>query len=228
MLEKGTAMRAGSERSVQSSSGDRQAAGSTRDRLVASALTLFASASFDGVSIRDVERHAGAERGLVAYHFGSKQNLWNEAVDTMFEPYLEEMASLSAALRDVTPGERGRALRKAYVRFNARRPEFFRLLVMEGTVRTERTERLEADLRRAADLYREMLDLRDREGVEDLILMFLILGASATPFILPAFREPSLSVLGDDIDATSPEFLEPYAETIARLSMHHDVPIRES
>ncbi|WP_329410598.1 TetR family transcriptional regulator [Nocardia vinacea] len=207
---------------VQGGSDDRQLAGSTRDRLVASALALFATSSFDGVSIRDIERHAGVERGLVAYHFGSKQSLWNEAVDTIFLPYIEEMTALAVALRDVTATERGRALRKAYVRFNARYPQFFRLLVMEGMARTERTKRLEDHLRRASKLYKDMLGLRDLERVEDLAMMFFILGASATPFILPAFAVPSLNVLGDDIDATDPEFLEPYADMIARLSVHRD------
>ncbi|MHA4854768.1 TetR/AcrR family transcriptional regulator [Rhodococcus sp. MSC1_016] len=207
---------------VRSGSDDRQPAGSTRDRLVVSALALFAASSFDGVSIRDIERHAGVERGLVAYHFGSKQSLWNEVVDTIFQPYVEEMTALSFALRDVTATERGRALRKAYVRFNARYPQFFRLLVMEGMVRTERTKRLEDHLRRVTALYKDMLGLSDLERVEDLSMMFFILGASATPFILPAFAVPSLNVLGDDIKATDPEFLEPYADMIARVSVRHE------
>ncbi|MEV8539640.1 TetR family transcriptional regulator [Streptomyces sp. NPDC051572] len=204
-------------------------ANSTRGRLVAAALAAFCAASFDGVSVRNIERQAGVERGLVAYHFGSKQKLWNEAVDSVFNPYFEEMTSLSDALRDVSPGERGRALTMAYVRFNARHPELFKLLVLEGLTRTERTERLESHLRRARVLFHGMIGLRETNDIDELIQMYLVLGAAGTPFALSAYREPALG--GSAPGAMSvhdPAFVERFARAVAAIAVprvhHRDEP----
>ncbi|MGW1785657.1 TetR/AcrR family transcriptional regulator [Streptomyces sp. NPDC002143] len=200
-------------------------ANSTRGRLIAAALTAFCAASFDGVSVRNIERQAGVERGLVAYHFGSKQSLWNEAVDSVFNPYFEEMTSLSEALRDVSPGERGRALTMAYVRFNARHPELFKLLVLEGLTRTERTERLENHLRRARVLFHGMIGLRETNDIDELIRMYLVLGAAGTPFALSAYREPALSGSAhDDVPVHDPAFVERFARAVAAIAIpraHH-------
>jgi TetR/AcrR family transcriptional regulator len=189
----------------------------TRDRILESALTLFAGTSFDGVSIRDIERHAGVERGLLAYHFGSKQALWRDVVDAVFDPFVEELSAASQALQDVSARERARALRKAYVRFNARRPEFFRLLVLEGMVRTERTEHLEEKLRQGTSLSMEMRG-ETTADLSDVIMRFLLIAASAAPFVFPAFRELSVDARELGGGATSTDvLLEPYAEAIANL-----------
>jgi TetR/AcrR family transcriptional regulator len=196
---------------------------STRQRLLDSALELFSGTSFTGVSIRDIERHAEVERGLLAYHFGSKDALWRAVVDSIYDPFVVEMGALARALRDVSPRERAKALRKSFVRFNARHPEFFRLLVLEGLVRTERTVHLESKIRHGSSLYYDMLGLHAQEELRDVILRFVLLGASAAPFIFPAFQEPLLDALGSDgRRASAAEFLEPYAEAVADLTVHLD------
>lgn len=54
---------------------------STRDRLLASAIELFALYGPASVSIRDVARHAGLNHGLLHRHFGSKEALITEAIE---------------------------------------------------------------------------------------------------------------------------------------------------
>ena len=192
----------------------------TRQRLLDSASALFSAASFNGVSIRDIERHAGVERGLLSYHFGGKQTLWLNVVDSIYDPFLRELSNLASMLRDVPTRERARALRKAYVRFNAHHPEFFRLLVLEGLERTERTEHLEGKLRAGTELYAAMLGSHEPESINDVMLRHLLIAASAAPFVLPAFREPVLEALGmGDDPAATPEFLEPYADLVADLGL---------
>lgn len=49
---------------------------STRDRLVAAAEALFASRGIDAVSLREINRHAGAKNAVaVQYHFGDRQGV---------------------------------------------------------------------------------------------------------------------------------------------------------
>ena len=47
----------------------------TRERLLDAATELFAALGFDGVSARTIETHAGVQRGLIAYHFDTKEAL---------------------------------------------------------------------------------------------------------------------------------------------------------
>jgi AcrR family transcriptional regulator len=48
----------------------------TRDRLIASASTLFASNGYRGASVRDICNQARCNPGAVSYHFGGKRQLY--------------------------------------------------------------------------------------------------------------------------------------------------------
>ena len=53
-----------------------------RDRLIAVAGPAFARRGFEGVSIRDICRDAGASVAAVNYHFGDKQSLYAACLET--------------------------------------------------------------------------------------------------------------------------------------------------
>ena len=129
---------------------------STGERLLSAALNAFATTGFEGTSMRQIERMAGVERGLAGYHFGSKQELWNRAVDALFNRYTDELESLRIALRDVPQHEATSAMLMAYARFTASNPEFFRILIIEGHVKSERSERLAHHLRRALVVFSDL------------------------------------------------------------------------
>lgn len=52
----------------------------TRDKLIDTAAAMFADRGYDGVSIREITRVAGANLGAVTYHFGGKEGLFSEVV----------------------------------------------------------------------------------------------------------------------------------------------------
>lgn len=54
----------------------------SRDRIIASAITLFSSRGFDNVTLDAVMAHAGMTRGAFYNHFNSKQDLYAEAMNT--------------------------------------------------------------------------------------------------------------------------------------------------
>lgn len=192
-----------------------RSAARTRDRLIGAALDAFATSGFDGVSARHIERMAGVERGLIAYHFSSKQQLWDEAVDSIFELYYDELMTLREALRDVSRRERARAFLMAYTRFNAKHPELFRILVMEGHVKSERSERLAQQLRRGVHLFREFTELTGPIQTDDAILIYLIMGAAGTAFATSAYRENAFGIPLD-----GPEFVERFARTVAAFGLN--------
>jgi len=55
-----------------------------RNRLIASALKLFAERSFHGVSVREICEHAQVNASLISFHFGGKDSL----LETIFQEEL--------------------------------------------------------------------------------------------------------------------------------------------
>src|SRR4051795_9429196 len=59
----------------------------TRQAILDAALDLFAERGFDGASTRLIAERAGVAQPLLNYHFAGKQELWQSAVDDLFERF---------------------------------------------------------------------------------------------------------------------------------------------
>src|SRR5947209_19467645 len=73
--------------------------GSTRDRLLAAGIRLFAERGFTGTTVGDIEAAAGLQprRGAMYHHFPTKQALLEAAVEThlaVIEAGLQHMDEL--------------------------------------------------------------------------------------------------------------------------------------
>ena len=87
-------------------------AAATRDAILQSAIGAFARAGYDGVGVREIAGDAGVTAMMVNRYFGSKEQLFAEAVETAFAPSVvvpDDSASLAhdAAVNVVaaaTPG----------------------------------------------------------------------------------------------------------------------------
>jgi AcrR family transcriptional regulator len=66
----------------------------TRKSLLNAAATLFAARGFDGVSVAEVARQAGANKALISYHFGGKLQLYRTIVREMFAELLSRLEPL--------------------------------------------------------------------------------------------------------------------------------------
>jgi AcrR family transcriptional regulator len=106
----------------------------TREKLLAAAIRCFTTIGYDAASTRVIEADAGVKRGLIAYHFKTKDVLWKAAVHWLFTRTGAEflLAERNAADVDADIGARLRYFIRALVRFSARHPEVNRLMVKEG------------------------------------------------------------------------------------------------
>jgi TetR/AcrR family transcriptional regulator len=174
--------------------------GPTAQQLVQVAIQAFASHGYDGVSLRDVERRAQLNRGLVAYHFGSKEQLWKICVDWLMDRFHAEMTSYRDVLWMVSPAERERLLLKIYTRFVAKNPEFFRILVAEGSSCSPRSELLATRLRATLDFFDEVADRKDdfRRPEDAAMSYYLFVGAASVLFAVPAQCKYLFGVEPDD------------------------------
>lgn len=60
-----------------------------RTRLLQAATDAFAEQGYEGTSLRTIADSADVSFQLIAYYFGSKEELWVATVDYLFERYLE-------------------------------------------------------------------------------------------------------------------------------------------
>jgi TetR/AcrR family transcriptional regulator len=188
--------------------------GDTRSRLVAAAVDAFSASGYEGVSVREVERQAGVNRGLVAYHFGSKEKLWQEAVNWLMARFHDEFVPYQDTFREVSAAERERVLLIVFTRFCAKHPQYFRLLIIEGDVDSERTAWLVEEHLRPAIAFFNRVAGREMgvSSAVDLISHFAFMGVAATIFAMPSF-----SRLMFGLEPADPRFQDMFVHVAARV-----------
>jgi TetR/AcrR family transcriptional regulator len=188
-------------------------AADTRQRLVLSAVDLFSSSGFERTSVREVERHAHANRGLVAYHFGDKEALWRAAVEHLMSRFHDELVRHREYLLNVSAAERSKVLLRIYVAFQAACPQYMRFLVAHGDDTSERMQWLaETYLSRNLAFFRELVDEPVQFTEADAISHFVVTGAASFIFAVPAYCR-----LVFDLDPTDPDFIRRFADVVADM-----------
>ena len=162
----------------------------TRNALLDTAVEVFSVRGFDGISIRQLEELAGVKRGLVAYHFGDKDQLWREVADRMFGALGEDFLSRLETLVDVAPEEAARGVVRAFVRYSAAHPELNRLMMQESVADSWRLSYIvDEKIRPLLDGLYEMMPAAATLlwGDRDPHRYYLFIGAGA--FVFSAERE---------------------------------------
>lgn len=187
---------------------------SARDRILIAAVSAFSRTGYDGSSLRDIERQAGVNRGLAGYHFRSKEELWRASVSWLMDRFHEELERYQDVLRVVSAQERGRVLLRVLVHFAARYPEYFRLLLLEGSDFSDRSEWLAREhIRRHIDFFRRVADAGDLEDpANEAMAYYSLLGAASTVFAVPAQCR-----LLFGFDPSDDAFVEQVADRVAAL-----------
>lgn len=102
----------------------------TRESLVTAAGSLFAARGFDGVTVAEVARQAGANKALISYHFGGKLQLYRTILRETFEELLSRVEPLRS---DARPPDQ--VLREFIALVgdtaNSRRPHLSRMMLRE-------------------------------------------------------------------------------------------------
>ncbi|SDJ82137.1 TetR/AcrR family transcriptional regulator [Nonomuraea jiangxiensis] len=73
-----------------------------RAQIVASAVEVIAEVGFAHASLARIAKHAGISKGVISYHFGSKDELMEEVVGRVYSTIGEHVAEKMAGLRTAT------------------------------------------------------------------------------------------------------------------------------
>jgi TetR/AcrR family transcriptional regulator len=106
----------------------------TRNAILQSALHIFSEHGFQGGSTRDIATHARVHHALIKYHFHTKDALWREAVNFLFQRQAVELKfERPIGNLNTRKGRREYAqeVLRLYVLYCSRHPEHARLMMQE-------------------------------------------------------------------------------------------------
>lgn len=123
----------------------RAAAALPREDILRRAFVAFARDGYDGVSLRTLAAGCGVSDSLISHHFGSKQQLWLEAADSVFGPLFNRLIQLLDALAAAQGNDAVAVLQNnlpASLKMVAADPVAVQFLFREGEAGNERGEYL--------------------------------------------------------------------------------------
>jgi AcrR family transcriptional regulator len=113
-----------------------------RNALLQRAFLAFARQGYEGVSLRQLARECGVSDSLLSHHFGTKQQLWYEAADSVFAPLLGRLVATLEGVQAPNPAWTLRLNLKASLMLLAAEPDAVAFMFREGEGDTERAEHL--------------------------------------------------------------------------------------
>ena len=195
----------------------RPGAGVTRERILGAALELFSERSFEGASTRLIAERAGVQQPLLAYHFGSKEELWRAAVGQLFDELTSALGERIFGLRGVEDSAVAKLVVAEFVRFSATHPQLHRIIMQECKADGSRLEWLvEQHIRPLFDAAVAMLEPLVAVGkvrdVPSVHLYYLLTGAGATMFVLA----PECRLLSG-VDPLEPSEIERHVDAVVSM-----------
>lgn len=110
----------------------------TKSRILEVARRHFAERGFDAANTRDIAADADASHAMIRYHFGTKDNLWREAVADMFARLRAELGFEDGIPPDIDSVDSYREFLRRYIYYCARHPEHARIMISESVRGGER------------------------------------------------------------------------------------------
>jgi TetR/AcrR family transcriptional regulator len=192
----------------------RPSADATRERVLAAALDLFSELSFEGATTREIAARAGVTQPLLNYHFSTKEELWQAAVEGLFADLNDVLATREEGLRGVDELTTAKLLVREFISFSASHPQLHRIITQECKNDSPRMDWLvEHHIRphydRATALFSRLVSAGLLPDIPVAHLYYILTGAGPTMFVLaPECRRLT------GIDPQAPEVIEAHVDAV--------------
>lgn len=114
----------------------------SREAILQKAFEAFARQGFEGVSLRQLAKECGVSDSLLSHHFGSKQQLWFEAADSVFQPLYQRLIQTLDSVDAPNVAWQLRNNLKASLCMMAQEAQTIAFMFREGEGDTERADHL--------------------------------------------------------------------------------------
>ncbi len=188
----------------------------TIQEVLIAATSLFSEKGLHGTSIRDIEKASSVSKGLILYHFGSKENLYSSVQDQLNQKYIEWMAAQREASKDLLDSiEKGIGGSLSYLKANKEYRRIKLWSYLEGQRRTT-----DLDKRFTASLITAMRTGQEEDLVNDdvkaFILPFIIRGAIDYWIRGESLREELLAEDQQEEEISDKDFIEVLVKLILK------------
>ena len=169
-----------------------------RARLLTAAREAFARHGFDGASVRDITAAAGVNLGAITYHFGSKDALYAQVIETLVGPMVERVRA--AMQSPAPPMDRIESATRAVFTHFRQNPEMPAIMVREMASGRAIAEPVLAMMRIAIPLVAGTIAEGQRDGsIRAGDPLLLTLSTFAQPVYLNLARPALAAVAGLDL-----------------------------
>jgi len=134
-----------------------------KKRIIAGALKTFAEFGMQGARLEQIAEHAQTTKRMVVYHFGSKEQLYIEVLEQVYQQIRAHETDLNLAA--MTPELAMTRLVEASFDYHVAHPDFMRLVCSENLLRGRYITQIKALNRSALDLLDDILARGQQEGV---------------------------------------------------------------
>jgi TetR/AcrR family transcriptional regulator len=108
---------------------DPGAASSARERILETAIQVFAEHGLEGARVDDIAARAGVNKAMLYYHVGDKEALYHASVSSILERAHRLITAEVTGAR--TPSDRLRAIQRAFLRTMESVPHYAPLILRE-------------------------------------------------------------------------------------------------
>jgi len=152
---------------------------SSRERIIRTAITLFAARGFRGTSIRDIAHAMDMSISNIYHYFGNKEGLLVAILEHASEHLVRTLNEVRSL--DLEPTERFRRLVETHLRLSGENNEQGKIFSLDEEHLSPEGERINRRIQRAIlDIYREELQELQQEGFARersiAVLTFNVLG----------------------------------------------------
>lgn len=191
-----------------------------RAAVISAGVALFSERGFDGVSVRDIETAAEVNRGMLAYHFGDKDNFWKAVADTLFDLIELERNLRQKLINDISAREGLAMIIRFHVRFYAEHPELSRLMSQEARQESWRIRYIvEKHIRPATEqLKRQVCKVLDLSPRQFAHWYYIMVSSSATLFSF----EPECELLFG-FNPREQSVIDTHAEMIVKMLIPDEI-----
>lgn len=139
---------------------------STRSKLLQAAVTVFGKLGYDGASVRQIADLAGVNHSSIRYHYASKRDLWCATVLYLFDLMESAVHKDEEKWSSATPRELIMNATANFIRFNAKYPEFYKIISFETLNESDRMDWLnESIIRPFTDRAVAVVALAQQQGL---------------------------------------------------------------
>ncbi len=111
---------------------------SSRERLLTTAIKIFALHGYQAVSTNQIAKEAGMAQSMVHYHFRTKERLWKSAIDHLMRDLGKRFPIARDELKDLDPVSQLKVIFRRFVIMSANDVSLSRIIAHEGTVPNDR------------------------------------------------------------------------------------------